>query len=161
MERRDSNLNTIYETYANMLYRISYSLLLSKEDAEDAVSEVFTTYLKKKVTHRDEEHEKAWFIRVTINKSKDIQRKRMIRKYIPLDQIQHPTVMINKTNTLLDEVNKLDIKYKTVVLLHYYEEFSVKEIADILHIGTSSVKMRLLRARKLLKLKIEEEALYD
>ncbi len=157
IENEDSKLEVVYDLYANMLYRISYSILMSKEDAEDAVAETFIVYIKRNPVHIESEHTKAWLIRVVINKSRDIRRKRIIRSYISLSDTKEYAKEVDHSDTLLDLVHQLSDKYKIVILLYYYEEYSVQEISTILKISISNVKMRLLRARKVLKQLIEKE----
>ena len=145
------SVSDIYNTNADMLCRIAYSVLMSKDDAEDAVSDVFAIYLNKKPVFKDYEHEKAWFIRVTINHCHDLQRKRTVRSYTPLESV----IDIAEENTnhsyVLSEVLALDAKYKDVILLHYFEGFDVAQTAKILHLTQSAVKMRLKRARERLR----------
>lgn len=154
-QNRDSNISVLYDKYADMLYRISRSILLSNEDAQDTIQEVFTIYITKLPTHKDEEHEKAWFIKVTINKCRDLQRKRKLRSYVSLDSVLEPVCEEAKTDSIYDDVITLPEKYKIVILLHYYESMSVLEIAKTLHVSPSSIKMRLLRGRNLLKEKLK------
>lgn len=152
-----SLISQLYDDYGTMLYRISFSILLSKEDSEDVIQDVFSNYITKKPLHKDREHEKAWFIKVTINKCKDVCRKRKLRNYISIDSIPEPKIEEVKTDSIFDDVLSLPEKYKTVVILHYYESMSVEETAKTLNISMSSVKMRLLRGRKILKEKLEKK----
>ena len=157
---RTPGIEEIYDRYANLLFRLAFSLLLSKEDAEDAVQEVFIKFVVKKPAFNDVEHEKAWFVRVTINLCHDLQRRRKIRSYTPLEEISEIPHGEEKSYSMLEDVFELSEKYKTVILLHYFEDFSVEEIADILKISKSAVKMRLKRGRDLLKGKLEKEYEY-
>lgn len=157
-----SNLQTAdvtatYKRYADMLYRLAYSILLSKEDAEDTVAEVFYKYMRKAPQFRDMEHEKAWFIRVTVNHSRDIQRKRVVRSYTPLDEVLDLSSQEPETVSLFEEVLALPDKYRTVCMLHYFEGFKVEEIASVLRITKAAVKMRLMRCREMLKTMLEGE----
>ena len=72
----------MFEWYMNLLYRLCYSILLVREDAEDAVQDVFLKYYRKQPTFADEDHEKAWFIRVAVNHCKDVLRRRKLREFI-------------------------------------------------------------------------------
>ena len=78
-----------YDTYAAQLYRVAYSLLQSRESAEDAVQDAFARYLSHSGSFRDGEHEKAWLIRVTINRCRDLQRAGAVRAYTPLEDVLH------------------------------------------------------------------------
>lgn len=144
----------VYDLYADMLYRISYTMLMSKEDAEDNVAEVFLTYIKKRPEFNEKEHEKAWFIKVTVNHSKDMMRKRKIRSHIPLHEITNVADdTIDISDDILSDVLALPDKFKAVIVLHYFEDLSIDKISSILGISKSGVKMRLLRGRELLKTK--------
>ena len=147
-------LNEAYERYADMLYHLSLSHLQSKEDAEDVVQEVFCKYFAKQPTFTDPAHEKAWFLRVTINQCRDQLRHRNVRRYTPLHEIEEIAAQ-----TGLHDEGALDVmqilaflpeKLRIVVILHYLEGLSVDETAAALKIGKSAVKMRLARARELL-----------
>lgn len=144
---------TVYNKYSNMLYRLALSILLNGEDAEDAVQTVFINYLTKQPFFNSEEHEKAWFLRVTINQSKDSLRKRKVRAALPLDDVTDVGVY-DEQYSVLTLLSALPEKYKTAVTLHYLEGFSVEETAEILKISKSAVKMRLSRGRDILKKKL-------
>lgn len=146
----------IYDKYSSTLYRIALSHLLSKEDAEDAVHDVFIKYMNDPFHFFVEEHEKAWFIRVTINHCHDLARKRKIRTHAPLDEALS-VFEESGTSDLTREVLMLEEIYKSPIILHYYEGYSVEETARILKISASAVKMRLARAREKLKAHLSDE----
>lgn len=140
-----------YDRYADMLFRTAYAMLLSKHDAEDAVSDVFEKFIRKNKTFNDSEHEKAWFLRVTVNTCHDLQRRKSIRSYTPLEEIADISESSEKDTGILESVFALPEKYKMCILLHYFEGFSAKETASALGVSESAVKMRLMRAREMLK----------
>ncbi len=143
-----------YERYADMLYRIALGTLCSTHDAEDAVAEVFAAFISQEQSFRDAEHEKAWFIRATVNKCRDIQRRRSVRSHSPIEEAAEITDTDDpfaEMNGIMHDVLALPEKYKSVILLHYFEDLSVDETAKALSIGRSAVKMRLARAREMLK----------
>ncbi len=146
--RRD--FDSVYLTYADMLYRISVSMLRSADDAEDAVQNAFCRYLDKAPSFRDTEHEKAWLIRVTINQCKDLMRRRKLRAWLPIEALTDVGVRV-KSTPALDAVAELPEMYKTVIILYHLEEMSVQEIAGTLSLSQSAVKMRLARAREMLR----------
>lgn len=152
---KNQAVSVLYDHYAAILFRISYAELLSREDAEDAVQEVFSTYLNKKPSFQNAEHEKAWFIRVTINQCRDSWRRKKLRRYTPLEEVVHLPAK-EQENSMLALILELPEKYKTPILLHYLEGFRVEEISHILHLTQSAVKMRLSRGRDLLKKKRTE-----
>lgn len=141
----------VYDKYSDMLYRLSLSHLLSREDAEDAVHDVFIKYYHSNPRFFSDEHEKAWFVRVAINQCHDIARKRKIRTHAPLEDAEDVSAEIGG-GEMTDMVLRLEDTYKTPILLHYYEGYSIEECARILRISVSAVKMRLARAREKLKI---------
>lgn len=144
------NLERIYDQYSEMLFRLSYSMLQSREDAEDVLQDVFVKILSRPFDFNSAEHERAWLVRVTLNRCHDVLRKKKIRRYTPLEDIVSLPAE-EKDMSVLREVQALPSDKREVVLLRYFEDFSVQEIAEILHITPSAVKMRLARARELLK----------
>ena len=92
------NLTEIYDRYADMLYRLALTQLGTKEDAEDAVHDVFAKYISAAPVFRDETHEKAWFIRVTVNRCHDIFRHRSKRNHLALDEAESiVSTILNKS----------------------------------------------------------------
>ena len=148
----ESALQTAYDTYADLLYRLALSHLQHHEDALDAVQDVFVKLVSSQKRFRDREHERAWLIRVTINRCHDLARRRSIRAHASLDELEN---IADETDHLrpavLQAVDSLDEKYKSAVILHYLEGFSVEETAFNLGLSVSAVKMRLSRARDMLK----------
>lgn len=145
-----------YSLYGSMLYKIAIVYLGNKEDAEEAVQEVFIKLLFKAPKFKGPEHEKAWLIRVTINLCKNtvssIWHKRVIKMESIADYCESDTDL-----RIAESVLSLPVKYKAAIHLHYYEDYSVKEIAETLKLSESAVKMRLQRGRQLLKLELEGE----
>ena len=140
----------VYDTYADMLYRLAVSILRSSADAEDAVQNVFCRFLDKAPAFRDSEHEKAWLLRVTINQCKDMMRRRKVRAWLPIEALTDVGVRERSTPTL-DAVYALPEKYKTVIILYHLEEMSIDEIATALSLSPSAVKMRLSRGRDMMR----------
>lgn len=148
------DLSEAYERYADTLYRIALGILSSSHDAEDAVADVFASFVSKPQSFSDGEHEKAWFIRATVNKCRDIQRRRTVRSHSPIEEaaeIADGTDHFAHTESIMHDILALPEKYRTVIILHYFEDLSIDEVASALSIGRSAVKMRLVRAREMLK----------
>ena len=155
----------LFEKYADMIYRIGVSYCSSGWMAEDVVQEVFIRYLKKEPQFESEEHEKAWFIRVAINCCKSEMLSSWVRKIIPTEDCrQEDTMSIEFHRTeeseLFEQLLQLPIKYRMVLYLRYYEEYSVNEIGEILGIAPNTVSARLTRARKRMREQCEKNGLY-
>ena len=158
MNKRDleKEFETKYNDYGKMLFRIAYLYVGNSSDAEDILQEVFMKYLSGKYRFKNPEHEKAWFIRVTQNNAINLL-KRKGRKNISLDDISGFTCEKNNDSSdILKKVIALPEKYKSNVILYYYDDYSVDQISEILKISKSAVKMRLKRGREILKLELED-----
>ncbi len=140
----------LYEKYGKFLFRICYAILCNREDAEDAVQEVFYKYLVKTPAFADEDHEQAWFLRVASNQSKDMLRRRKIRTTTTLEELGEYEIAPEQA-TILQDLFTLPEKYKMVLILHYLEELSIQDIARSQNLTPSAVKMRLARGREMLK----------
>ena len=146
------DLTALYETYSDLLFRTALTYVSHSEDAQDVVHDVFAVYLAKRPTFQDTSHQRAWMLRVTINKCRDLQRRNAVRRYTPLEDAEHiASPEDSETSELLAAVRSLPDKLHEVVVLHYLEGFSVEETARCLHISVSAVKMRLTRGRQAIK----------
>ena len=153
----------VIEQYSDMVYRLAFSMMKNKYDADDIHQEVFVQYISKRPVCESEEHRKAWLLRVTVNLCKNWWKSAWYRKVtgvfeeVPLSQedrisqleIQYPVI---------EQVKKLPQKYRVVIHLFYYEEMTVEEIANVLELTPSNVKVRLTRARQKLKEWLKEDA---
>ncbi len=160
---RDSRaaLAEVYDKYADMLYRLALSHTQSREDAEDAVQDVFTKYIATSPRFRDSEHERAWLVRVTVNRCHDLVRRSKLRTHDSLDDITDLPSEETPAAGVLKTLAELPEKYRTAIALHYLEGFSVEEISKMLGISLSAAKMRLSRGRELLKNILTDEEKND
>ncbi len=154
---QNKDFNTIYNKYGEMLYRIAFVYLGNPDDAEDILQDVFIAFLYNTSTHKSDEHEKAWLIRTTQNKCINLL-KSATRKSVDIDDVQ---LQFNDDTKdlhidIINQILNLPPKYKTAVILYYYNDYSVSEIAKTLKISKSAVKMRLKRSRELLKIQLED-----
>ena len=159
---KGENVMTIEEAvikYSPMLYRICVVMLGNETDAQDAVQDTICKYLEHTKKFRDQEHEKAWLIRVARNRCIDMQRFRLRHPQIELSEItasyENP-----EYSEVLTQLVALPVPVKTAVYLYYIEGYKTKEVSDILGISVNAVKKRLQRCRKLLRLRLEGCLLY-
>ena len=150
-----ADLEAVYNRYADMLYRLSLSHLGVVEDAEDAVHDVFEKYINTSPEFKDSEHEKAWFIRVTVNRCHDLLRKRSKRNHEAIEAAYDIAHEDSEEPDVFRVVHSLPEKYRSAIVLHYLEGYSVEETARLLRITVSAAKMRLARGREQLKLILE------
>ena len=141
--------DSVISRQKDMVYRLAYSQCHQKDKADDIFQEVMYRYMKKKPIFESFEHEKSWFIRVTLNCSKTFLMSFWNNKVEELHD-EDIAVSIN-SHHLLDYLHKLPKKYNAVLYLFYYEDYSTKEIAHILHLKDNYVRVLLNRARQQLK----------
>lgn len=142
------------ESYSNMVRRICYLYLKNNSDADDVFQEVFLALFRAPVQFESSEHEKAWIIRVTINKCKDYLKNFWYRNTDPLEHAKEQVFETEKENELMHVISSLPKKYKDVIYLFYYEDYTVPEISAMLKEKESTIYSQLHRARKLLKEKL-------
>lgn len=152
--RTDKELAEMYQRNVDMLYRLCYIYLKNTVDAEDAVQSVFLKLLHLNTTFNDYEHEKAWLIKTAKNYCKDIlkswwKRKRVDFETLPDIASQHEEV---QTEEVVTRLFALPEKYRIVLHLYYFEEYSVKEISKLLDRNESTIRSQLLRGREQLKI---------
>lgn len=152
----DTALIALYDQHANGMFRLALSYLKNISDAQDVVQTVFTKLIEGKAT-LIEGKERALLTQMTVNQCKDCLRAFWRRKSQPLEdcmEFQAP-----QDRELFQAVMSLPDKYRVAIYLHYYECYSLAEIASFLHIGVSAVSMRLHRGRNLLMTKLEVDDL--
>lgn len=150
-QQNNPNIEAVYGRYADMLYRLALSHLAVREDAEDAVHDVFAKYINSYPFFKDSEHEKAWFVRVTVNRCHDLQRKRSKRSHDTLESAHDVSYTDSEEPEIFGIIHALPEKYRAAVVLHYLEGYSVEETARLLNLSVSAVKMRLSRGRENIK----------
>ena len=151
----DETVRRLVETYSPMLLRLAAARLSSPADAEDAVQEAFLRLLTTHPVFRDAEHEKAWLIRTTLHRACDI-RKSAARRNLPLEEAVLAAAPEAEEGDLLAAVRALPDKYGAVIHLHYYEGYSIGEIATLLGVPAPTVGTRLARGRERLRRLLKE-----
>ncbi len=144
------------QRYAQMVYRMAYARTGSKTDAEDVVQEVFLRLVRARPSFRDEEHGKAWLLRVAANCTNDLFRLPWRKREEPL----RPSMAAEEgpePSGVLEAVLALPEKYRLVVHLYYYEELSTAEIGRIIGRSEGAVRSRLFRAKRMLRDLLGEE----
>lgn len=141
----------LVERYSDTVYRLALIRTKSTHDAEDILQEVFLRYLKRKPVFESSEHEKAWFIRVTVNCANSFLSSAWNRRTLPLGEVLPEHTQGEDSSEVLAAVAILPLAMRTAIHLHYFEQMSVKEIADSMGRSESSVKTLLFRGRQRLK----------
>ena len=148
-EQKNKYIEDMMEQYSDMVYKLAFTRAKTKENADDIYQEVFLAFSKNLPEFDSTEHAKAWFIRVTINKSKNFLNSFWNRKIDLSDEdIKYDN---QEEKDIIDEVLKLPQNYKTVIYLHYYEGYKISEIASLMNKNESTIKTWMSRARKILE----------
>lgn len=174
---KENPYEEVIKRNSDMVYRLAYSLVKTRADADDIYQEVFMRYIKAGPVFESEEHERAWLVRVTVNccknywKSPWVRRRAAFYEETALNEEGHAgakrlaqadpgaasggmLAADSEEQLLIETVKELPEKYRVVIHLFYYEEMSVEEIGKIMGMKASTVRARLTRARKRLREKL-------
>ncbi len=146
-----ADLEQVIRRYADAVYRLAYARMHESADAEDVFQDVFLRYAEKAPAFRDEEHRKAWLLRVTINRCKSLHRAAWRKRRASLEVAPAVIFPTREETDLDDALRRLSPKHRTVIHLHYYENYSTKEIAEVTGQKAATVRVQLARARAALK----------
>lgn len=150
--RSEQEANRAIERYADTVRRICMIHLKNHADTEDIFQNVFLKYVLSTAVFESEEHEKAWFIRVTINACRDLLKSFFRSRTVSLDTLlDQPADLTETDRTVLDAVLALPPKYRDVVYLHYYEGYTAPQIGKILHKNVNTIYTLLNRAKQALR----------
>lgn len=138
--------------YIDMVYRVALNGCKNKYDADDIVQETFLKLLKCKKQFESDEHVRNWLLRVAVNECNSMWNSSWHKKVVLKDEQDEKMVFeTQEQSDLYDLVMQMSPKYRQVIYLYYFEEFSVREVASILKISETAVQTRLQRARNKLK----------
>ena len=155
MNDKELFFERIFDKYSSMVYRLAFSRTNNRYDADDILQTVFLKLVKADVDFTEDEHIKAWLIKVTLNTSKNLISSAFRRLTLPLEDTL-ATEMKSKTEVYY-AVMKLPTKYRTVIHLYYFEGYSVTEMAKWLETKEATVKTWLSRARAKLGTELKGE----
>ena len=149
--------------HKDTVFRTALAYTKSISDAEDISQEVFLKFYTLERHFNDREQEKAWLLRVTVNKCKDLLKSYWFTRRADETEITESYPVDREQSELLEKVLSLPDKYRIVLHLYYYEEYSVDEIAEITNTKPSTVQTRLQRGRERLRKKLgeKEEDIYE
>ena len=145
------------ESYRDRLFAAAFQVCGNAADAEDAAQEALLRYHTSEKQFESEQHIRAWLLRVAINCAKNLTRSFFRRNTVPLEEYMETLEFDSgQSREIFREVMNLPEKYRLVIHLYYYEDYTVAEIGRILGLTESNVKVRLSRGRKLLKKNLQE-----
>ncbi len=156
--RTQENIIQTIEQYSNTIFKIAFSYTKDKTTSQDILQDVLIRYMTDSTIFREEEHKKAWLIRVTINECKKFYRSLWNIRRIPLQDV-YPFFDTEK-HFVFYAVMDLPTRYRTIIHLYYYENMSIKEISGILKMKENTVMSLLHRGRNMLKNILEVEYEY-
>ena len=150
--RSEAEVNRAIEQHADTVKRICMLHLKNDADTEDIFQNVFLKYALRTAAFASPEHEKAWFIRVTINACRDLLRSFFRSRTVPLHQLPEQAASAGDTHReVLDAVLRLPEKYRRVIYLHYYEGYTAPQIGKLLGRNPNTIYTLLTRGRQMLK----------
>lgn len=153
--RSEREMAEAIQRYGDTVRRLCMVHLKNYADTEDIFQTVFLKYALTSVSFDSDEHEKAWLIRVTLNACKDLLKSIFRSWTVSLEELmEQPAQLSADHREVLEAVLSLPARYRDVVYLHYYEEYTAPEIARILGKNVNTVYTRLTRAKGLLREKL-------
>lgn len=142
----------LVKRYQQNMFAAALSACKDPQDAEDAVQEALLAYHTSGKEFESEEHIRAWLLRVAINKAKNMRMSFWKKHKVSLeDYIESISFETEQESGLFEAVMELPEKYRVVLHLYYYEDYSIREIGKILRRTENTVKSQLSRGRALLK----------
>lgn len=157
--RSEQEVNRAIERHADTVRRLCMIHLKNYADTEDIFQTVFLKYVLSSVSFENEEHERAWFILVTINACKDLLKNFFRSHTVSIDEVLEQPAEIQEDNReVLEAVLSLPARYRDVVYLYYYEEYTAPEIGKILGKNVNTIYTLLNRAKKILRKKLGGDA---
>ncbi len=150
--RSEQETNRAIERYSDTVRRLCAVHLKNDADTEDIFQTVFLKYVLSSVSFESDEHEKAWFIRVTINACKDLLKSFFRRHTVSLDEvIERPTEPLPDYRDVWEAVFALPQKYRDVLYLHYFEDYTAPQISRILGKNVNTIYTLLTRSKQMLR----------
>ena len=156
------SVDEAFRRYGDRVFSAAFSICRSREDADDTVQDTFLKYHTQNADYADESHLKAWLLRVAINRARDITGAFWRRNRVSWeDNMNELEFEQPEDRSLFEAVMQLPEKYRIVIHLHYYEEYSIEEISRTVRRSPGTVKSQLSRGRKLLKSILTEDSNHD
>lgn len=157
MSSRNSALASFVMEHQQNIYRLAYSYVHNKEDALDIVQDSIYKAMKTKSPLQDSSSMKSWFYRIVVHTALDLLKKR--KRVQPIEDEQLHAFMDESEDRYADvdmnrALEQLPDKYRIVVVLRYFEDMKIEEVAEVLHENVNTVKTRLYQALRLLRIEM-------
>ncbi len=147
----EQEFSRLISLYRETVFRVAYCYTKSYADSEDISQEVFLKLYASEQYFAADENVKAWLITVTANSCKNLLKSRWYRFSEPLGENADSCTFMNEGDNILPLLMTLKPKFRTVLYMYYYEEYSVKEICSLLGESKTAITTRLMRGRRQLK----------
>ena len=150
------------EQYSDTVRRICMVHLKNDADTEDIFQTVFLKYVLSSISFENSEHEKAWFIRVTINACKDLLKSFFRSHTVSLNDVIEPSTELSLDyRDVWEAIFSLPQKYRDVVYLHYFEDYTAPQISHILNKNVNTIYTLLTRSKQMLREKLGGDYNYE
>jgi RNA polymerase sigma factor (sigma-70 family) len=172
-ERDEAALRLIIQQHGDYLLRTAYLLMKDLQSAEEAVQDTFITAYQKIDQLQDPERLRSWLTRIAVNRCRMKQRTWNWRNLLPSSKVEElledeaedspltQLLIASRNESLTQAIHLLDYKYREVITLFYYNELSIRDIADQTGINENTIKARLSRGRSLLRIRLAKEGITD
>ena len=152
----DEYIRYLLDKYSDTIIKLSYTYVKNICDAEDIAQDVLLSLMKRDKPFESEEHEKAWLLRTTINKSKNYLKSGWVKRTVAMQEAQEDIASAQELdakeeNQVMEAVLSLPEKYRVPIHLFYYDGYSINEIAAVINKKPATVGTLLARGRKRLK----------
>lgn len=147
----------IMQEYGNMIFRLAYASMRNRADAQDVLQDVLVSFIKNNPDFDNENHVKAWLIKTTANRCKNMHLSAWFRLKSDVESFDIVYEDKSPREDILTAINQLSANERLLIHLFYYEEYTSAEIAELLHKNENTIRSQLARARKKLKTDLEEE----
>lgn len=147
----------IMQEYGNMIFRLAYASMRNRADAQDVLQDVLVSFIKNNPDFDNENHVKAWLIKTTANRCKNMHLSAWFRLKSDVEGFDIVYEDKSPREDILTAINQLSANERLLIHLFYYEEYTSAEIAELLHKNENTIRSQLARARKKLKTDLEEE----
>lgn len=163
------NISKLIDDYGLSILHLAYSFVRNRQTAEDLSQEIFIKCFEKLDSFKGESNIQTWLYRIAINHCKDYLRSWHYRKVqvseyastlFSKNEVGPEDLYLKKINNteLINDIFKLPVKYREIIILYYFHEISLKEIAEINSINLNTAKSRMTRAKEILKRHIQERS---
>jgi RNA polymerase sigma-70 factor (ECF subfamily) len=157
----EESFEYLINTFKENLYRTAYSYVKNEEDALDVLQEtIYKAYISIEKL-KEPKYFKTWITRILINNALDVIKKEKriieIEKVVKKDANYHENQKLEERLDIINYVDKLEDKYKNVIILKYFQDLTIVEISEVLEYPVGTVKTHLNAALKKLRVFMSKE----